>query len=125
MKKIAIIFVLALVMNWAWENLHAPLYLDYQGGEITQLILLRAAFFDALVVTALGVLVLKFGRMSWAIIAAIIFTITLERWALATGRWAYGDLMPIVPLLNVGLSPMLQLAVTAYLSLILVSRLKR
>jgi hypothetical protein len=49
------------------------------------------------------------GRVAGFVAVGLLITIVMER--LATGlfaRWAYADAMPVVPLLEVGLSPLLQ-----------------
>ena len=46
----------------------------------------------------------------------IIFAIVLEKWALMTGRWAYTSAMPIIPILNIGLTPAVQLGMLGYFS---------
>ena len=57
---------------------------------------------------------------AWLIIAiGILIAIGNEWYGLGTGRWAYNSLMPIVPLLKVGLTPALQLGVLGYVSYVL------
>lgn len=46
-------FLTAFGLNLIWENLHSALYVSYKGGPITELILLRAALIDAVIVTAI------------------------------------------------------------------------
>ena len=120
MKKLVVIFIIAFLLNWVWENLHSILYLHYQGEAITQLVLLRAAFFDAFFITLMAVLFWRVGyfkkRMWCALILGFVFAVLLEQWALATNRWAYSDQMPIIPWLEVGLTPAIQLGITAYLA---------
>jgi len=119
MKKLATIFLLAFFANFIWEYLHASLYLHYQGGAISNLILFRAALFDAVFIVVLGLLFLhiKFLRENlWlALVIGVAFAVGLERWALATGRWAYAPEMPIIPFLQIGLSPTIQLGLLSYL----------
>lgn len=119
MKKIILIFILAFILNLIWENFHALLYVNYQGEKITQLILLRASLFDALFITLLSlpfIFIKYFNQRIWySIVIGIIFAIILERWALATGRWAYNDLMPIIPIIKTGLTPTLQLGLLSFL----------
>jgi hypothetical protein len=43
----------------------------------------------------------------------------LEWYALASGRWSYNERMPIVPLVNVGLWPVLQMTLLPSLSALL------
>src|SRR3989344_956239 len=92
----------ALVLNAVWEFGHAAWYVHYQGGPITELVLLRASLFDAgfiAVVAALSRFLVgrrSLGReVGIAVGLSLPFAIGLERWALATGRWAYGAAMPL------------------------------
>ena len=84
------------------------------------MILLRAALFDAAVIALfsypfLHLQVLK--RRRWMMyLTLIIFAIVLEKWALMTGRWAYTSAMPIIPILNIGLTPAVQLGMLGYFS---------
>ena len=120
MKKIATIFLCAFLSNLLWENLHSFLYESYKGGEITQFILVKASLFDALLITCI---VLPFFYVSflrkrpWVIVIVGVMVAILNEWyGLGTGRWVYNSLMPIVPLINVGLTPVLQLGVLGFLS---------
>ena len=54
-----------------------------------------------------------------------VTAVAVERIALATGRWTYNPLMPIVPLLQVGLWPVLQMTLLPVLSVWLSERLRR
>ena len=118
MKKILLIFILAFILNLIWENIHSYLYLHYQNGSITELILLRAALFDAIFITLLSLIFIFNNyfnrRIWWALIIGLIFAVTLERYALDTNRWAYNDLMPIIPLIKTGLTPTLQLGLISF-----------
>lgn len=120
MKKLIQIFLISFTLNFIWENLHSFLYVHYQGQAITELILFRAALFDACFITLVGWLFITIPFLHkrlwliWPI--GIIFAIGLEMFALNSNRWAYNELMPIIPLLEVGLSPTIQLALTGYIS---------
>ena len=86
MRQLTIIFCTGFLLNLLWENLHAPLYVHYQGGAITEYVLLRAALFDAIVITifvALSFLSLPHPRRSWFIlIAGALFAVGSESCAL-------------------------------------------
>jgi phosphate starvation-inducible membrane PsiE len=114
-KKLVFIFVLSFVLNLVWEYLHSTLYAFYQHGLITLPILLRAALFDAIVITFLYIIFSKHAKIWVPVSIALIFAVVLELYALKTGRWEYNNLMPIIPFLNVGLTPVLQLPVLYYL----------
>ncbi|OGZ11292.1 MAG: hypothetical protein A3D67_02610 [Candidatus Lloydbacteria bacterium RIFCSPHIGHO2_02_FULL_51_22] len=121
-RRLLIVFFTAFLLNFLWENIHAVLYVQYQGGEITRLILFRAALFDAAVITLFAalLLVLPWPRARpWVMLAlGVVFAVGLEWFALATGRWEYNTLMPLIPFLNVGLSPAIQLGVTGWGALV-------
>ena len=118
-KKLPTIFLTAFVLNLVWENLHSYLYIHYKAGEITQFILLRATLFDAVFIALLAILFIKFAyfrdRKWYALPIGIFIAILIEISALKTGRWAYNEFMPIVPLINTGLTPTVQLGVLSYL----------
>lgn len=120
------LFLLAFGLNWVWENLHAGLYVHYQGGGISEFILTRAAIWDAVIILVLVTLLNFFAwsrSRSWLLlILGVIVAIGIEWWALETGRWNYGALMPIVPILGTGLTPTIQLALTGYFSYWLIFR---
>ncbi len=121
--KYIYIFIVALGLNIIWENAHSVLYIHYQGGLITEFILLRAAFFDAAIITLVAyiffsVLKIKYGLLS-VIITLIVFAIGLETWALETGRWAYKAAMPIIPFIYTGLTPTIQLGLLGYFSILI------
>lgn len=119
-KRLLWIFVLAFFLNFLWEEAHAVLYVHYKGGAITHFILLRAALVDAVIITVLLFPFLTidfFKRRFWIfVVVALGLAVGLETWALEVGRWAYTDAMPIIPLIETGLTPTIQLAVLGYIS---------
>lgn len=122
-----VIFVSAFVLNAVWENLHSLLYLNYKGAEITEIILLRAALADALMITAMSlpfIFFQSFKKQEWLILAiGFILAISIEWYGLGTNRWVYKHLMPIIPVVYVGLTPAIQLGLLGYLSLKLQDRI--
>ena len=120
MKKTALIFVLAFLLNFLWEHAHSFLYEHYKGGDITGFILLRAALADAAIITLLSlpfVFVGRFrGNLYILVTLCVLVSVFIELYALQTGRWAYNDFMPLVPLLSVGLTPTIQLGLLGYVS---------
>ncbi len=82
--------------------------------------LLRATLFDAVFITLMGGLFLWVAylrhRPLYALLFGVIVAITIEFYALQTGRWAYNELMPIVPLLKIGLTPTIQLGLLSYIT---------
>ena len=119
--KLLNIFIISFLLNFIWEHLHSVFYTHYQGGPVTETILLKATFGDALFITALSIVFFRveiFKRNTWMILPmGIIGAILLELFALSTGRWAYNEFMPILPYLGVGLTPTVQLGVIGYISI--------
>lgn len=124
MKKIGSIFILAFILNVLWENLHSFLYSNYMGGEITEFILIRASLFDALLIAIISLPFIFFDKLknkSWLIIIiGVIIAILNEWYGLGTARWVYNSFMPILPIINVGLTPAIQLGILGYVSFRLV-----
>ncbi|MBI2482287.1 MAG: hypothetical protein HYV76_01855 [Candidatus Vogelbacteria bacterium] len=120
MKKIVVIFGVAFGLNLIWENLHSVLYSHYQGGAITELILMRASLFDAVVITIITLPFLlwrPFKNNHWLMVMIGLVVAVINEWyGLSTVRWAYNDLMPIIPIIAVGLTPTLQLGLLSYWS---------
>lgn len=92
------------------------MYLNYQGGIITHFILIRASLADAIFISVLFSLTKVIKKIWLFPVLAILLAFLIEWWALDTGRWAYNSLMPVVPILRVGLSPLIQLVVTGIIS---------
>ncbi len=65
------------------------------------------------------------GRLAIAVAAGAAFAVAVEMHALATGRWSYSELMPIVPFVGVGLLPVVQLALLTPVSLSIAQRVAR
>ena len=120
-------FVLAFALNIVWENAHMPLYKNFNGDGSPLSRFLRSlydSFMDAVLILSLFLFPALLLHLPWewpftagltehvllgllgGVVAAVI-----EWRALATGRWQYTDKMPLVPILKVGLSPLVQLMV--------------
>lgn len=126
-KKYFYIFITAFVLNLIWENIHSIFYLNYKGGEITQFILARASLTDAVFILIIFFFAIRFfqksaERKAFIIIAGLFLSIFIEKWAFVTDRWVYADSMPIIPLLNTGLTPTIQLAVLGFISFLIVEK---
>ena len=122
-RHLAVLCFVAFLLNWPWELLAIPNYAVVRDWPwpVAAVHCSIATAGDALVTLAIyGLGALASGRPRWGIaprwnvyVTAVILgglsALTLEWRALATGRWSYSDLMPIVPGLQVGLWPFLQL----------------
>lgn len=125
------VFALAFLLNFAWEAVHAVLFYeahaDFAAGFFTRMAL-YAAFIDALIIFgifAAGCLLFtrkgcwlehyRGREVGFTILAGIIIAAVIEIKALLLGQWQYNELMPRV--FGLGLSPLVQLAVTGALSM--------
>ncbi|PIR40129.1 MAG: hypothetical protein COV33_01390 [Candidatus Zambryskibacteria bacterium CG10_big_fil_rev_8_21_14_0_10_34_34] len=121
MKRLIFIFIIAFVLNLIWENLHVVFYDNYLGGPTTRFILLQASVVDAFLIILLSLPFLYknyFKNKMWLIIIfGIIMAVFIEWFALYNNWWQYNPNMPIVPILKVGLTPMIQLGILGYFSL--------
>ena len=125
-QKIFLLFALALALNLVWEFSHYSLYIDLSGIPSTRH-LIQASFFDLIFVFCIFSLVsLKNRGWKWVgkpdytdytlvSLFGIVIAIFIESWALSSGRWSYTSSMPLV--FGIGLTPLIQLALTAVLSL--------
>lgn len=115
-----IILILAFLLNFAWEMAQMPLYKNMEPG-------LQSTIFCGVASIADGILVMLL-YFSFALVyketfwlrkhkAKRIFALTMaggigavfaELRHVASGSWSYTDVMPLVPGINVGLSPVLQ-----------------
>lgn len=121
------VMLFSVLLNLPWEFIQAPLF-EHMADAVhwqATLLCLRAALGDGLMSVAayLAAAILVRDRY-WAIdrklpgraLAAfialpIVATIVIERLALAgiwMEGWSYSALMPVVPVIGVGLSPLVQ-----------------
>ncbi len=136
------VFAAGFLVNLIWEALHVSLY---HGGSYLPIdasvfsvwlwpTLLHVSTIDGLCILALYAVVAFLRRdffwiqspsgrdMALVVFLGLVIASFIEVQGLAGGKWGYGPLMPIVPILEVGLTPFLQLAATALLSFFLVRR---
>ena len=119
----AALFVAALALNWPWEMLQMPAYTEMAGRpwQETALRCTVASLGDVAATLAIyGVGALAAGQLRWgkigrwkvyatAALLGAVCAVAYEWYSLSNGRWSYTDRMPIVPVLRVGLWPVLQL----------------
>lgn len=119
-KFVFTITVLSFLQNFAWELIQVPLYFpsEYSVAHIAFCTL--ASLADVIMVL---LLYFAFGfifgnpfwiaHLNWKRSIIVIFVggagaVLAEARHLSLGTWAYADSMPIIPLINVGISPVLQ-----------------
>ena len=132
-KKIFFIAgLIALILNIIWEFSHHSLYIDLSGiPKYPHLII--ASFTDMLIILGIFAIVsLKNKNLNWiknpskfdylmVVFLGLIIAIFIEMINLNLGRWEYTMAMPT--LFGIGISPLIQLALTGIISLIIVKKL--
>lgn len=126
-KNISLYFLLSFALHIVWENLHAPLYQGYDAfGECFLRCLSATATGDMIFMAIIYLcLALVHKDLYWInklksykhlatwilpVIIGFFIAISFELWAVyVNDRWVYDAMMPIIPVLKVGLTPVLQM----------------
>lgn len=114
----------AALANLLWESAHLPLYTIWREGTAREIIfaVIHCTGGDVLIATAALMLALLLAGTSWPIeprahrwVAALALAFGISytlfsEWLNIVVRksWAYSELMPVIPILDAGLSPVLQ-----------------
>jgi hypothetical protein len=122
LRTIATIFVLAVIINYPWELAHSPLYEGMSDFSLARWHCFVASLGDGLLdllVFGAGWAALRRsdwfvnpGRRGYMVTLAVgLAPGVVVEWAAvhALGRWAYAPRMPMIPILNVGLTPVAQM----------------
>ena len=129
------VFLWSVAVNYPWEMAQMPLYVAMDFSDpMSWLICFQASLGDGFIVLFIwGTGYLIFRDLHWfrrksmitlafLLISGAIIAVGFEIHAIQTGRWAYSGLMPIVPGIEVGLSPLVQLIILPGLAMILARR---
>ncbi len=130
-----IVFVITtLVLHGLWEHTHIVLYTNYAALEGILPVWMFATLGDLLYTfVIIGVISVLKRSITWvynstrseyalAIFFGFLIALVIEYKGLYLGRWEYGLSMPIIPLLHVGLSPILQMMLITPLSLFITKK---
>jgi hypothetical protein len=135
-KKIILLILLFFLFHFLWENLHEGLY-DWDkpplenNSDFKMMRLMQSTIGDVWFLFLFFVAVSLFHRgIGWignpstfdylAVVGlGLIMAISMELYSVGR-RWNYLDSMPVV--FGVGISPLIQLALTGALALFVVSR---
>ena len=116
-------FLMAVAFNLAWELGQSPLFVPMGGWLLGTWRCFVASLGDGVIVLAIAAAgSLLFRRVDWFVrpglsgyaftgALAVAVAVGIEIGALATGRWSYSDHMPLIPVVRVGLTPVLQMLV--------------
>jgi hypothetical protein len=124
------------ILNFIWEMTQSELglYAGHGGDLVSAAICARAALGDVLIVGiiyAIMAVIYKTKlwlfnptRSTWGVLVMVSASVAIlvEWWGLETGRWAYSELMPTVPFLELGISPILQMVILVPLITLIVRK---
>lgn len=136
-KFIVRVAVLALLFNVVWELVQGPLYegYTYNPGHITFCVL--AAVADGIMVlllyfglalifkSVLWVQNVSFTRLLLVMLIGGTGAILSEKRHLEAGSWAYSASMPVIPIVEAGLSPVLQFTILPVIIYLISSHLAK
>ena len=123
LRHLAALFVIALPVNYLWELAQSPLYLPPSRLSDVLLHCFVASLGDGAIVGLIyGVCAILFRERDWyvrmsrsrwvAMLTAGLAVGVLVEWlGLRMQRWIYADTMPLIPGVQVGLVPILQMLV--------------
>lgn len=121
--RVVVIFTVAVAVNFAWEMTQSVLFAPMGGWMQGTWQCFVASLGDGVIVLVIAAIGwLWFQRTDWALrpgfagyalmaTVGVAIAVLIERHALATGRWAYTERMPLVPVAHVGLVPVLQMVI--------------
>jgi hypothetical protein len=128
------LFVIAVAANFVWEMAQSVLFAPMGGWVQASSRCAAASVGDGVIVVIIAAAgSVAFRRADWfdrpgaagylfiAVLGAAVAALVEWR-SLSTGRWAYGEAMPLIPAVNVGLAPVLQMVVLPPLVLALTAR---
>lgn len=125
------LLVASLGLNWPWEMVQMRAYVEMatRSWSDSTLTCTVATLGDGVITLGIyGVTALAKRRFQWGLhagwkgCAAVALlgaacAVAIEKVALTAGCWSYNEQMPIVPVLNVGLWPLLQLTLLVPIAL--------
>ena len=116
-------FLVAVAVNFVWEIGQSVLFAPMGGWLSGSWRCFVASLGDGVIVVTIAAAGwLLFRRVDWFIrpgLAGYVFTaalgiavaVLIERWSVSAGRWSYSGGMPMVPVLDVGLVPVVQMVI--------------
>lgn len=118
------LFVGAVLVNYPWERLQSSFYVHPGGVGIPWWLCLAASLADGLFILMIfGVGWMALGRRTWfeqpgiegylvMLASGVAISVGVEWMSVHVLRWwSYGERMPLVPIVDVGLVPLIQMLV--------------
>ncbi len=117
------VLIISMLLNSVWELAHSPFYYEHQYDWQHISICLLASLADTVMVFILLFLFgliykdifwirnLSTGRVAILLLVGAIGAIIGEMWHISRGDWLYADSMPLIPIIGVGILPVLQFTI--------------
>lgn len=139
---LGIFFGSSFFFHLLWENVQAPLFAGYESFEQHFWICFRATWGDLLFMLTIYV-ALAVVHQDWlwirhrtvyrhpatwmiTLFFGLLLAANFELWAVYVNqRWQYAERMPMIPILHIGLTPVLQMMIIPLLSLLTTRSLSR
>jgi|SRR3989344_912122 len=134
-KQIIFLSLIAFILHLIWENAQAPLFQGYASfaahfpiclvGTVGDVVITLVVYFSIALLKNDINWIFTLNKKDFAILAVVGFftAVGIEWRALLFGRWAYAEVMPIIPYLKVGLVPILQMTLLLPLSMYLTKKI--
>ncbi len=118
------LFFVGFFLNLLYELLHSLLYKTCWEADLKKYVylILKAALFDGFSIAVMYFLIFTvFARNQFLIftVVSLVFAFAWEVYSVKAGKWEYTKTMPKI--LGVGLTPLVQLAITGLLSIYITS----
>ncbi|WP_339869680.1 hypothetical protein [uncultured Algoriphagus sp.] len=125
------IAILGFVLNLIWEEAHGVLYegFQYDFGHIAFcalasvadmfMVLILLFAFGLIYKTVFWIAPVRFNRSLVLMLIGGVGAILAEMWHTSRGDWSYADAMPLIPIVEVGLSPVLQFTILPWVVFVL------
>lgn len=121
-RFILFVIILSYLLNVTWELVQVPLYkrMIFNNhtvlcavASLADVIMVLLLYFGLAIIykDAFWVKNLSFKRIVMVITTGAVGAIVSESRHIAAGNWAYAESMPILPMVSVGLSPVLQFTI--------------
>jgi len=137
-RSLLVLFVAAVAVNYAWELAQAPLY-EWPGksGNPWWHCFVASLGDGLLVLTLFGIGWLVLGHWDWFLdtgrrgygavaVSGLVIAVAVELVAVhGLHRWTYAGSMPLIPGLEIGLVPVLQMMVLPPVIFWIVARMSR
>ena len=131
-KFLLVLFVISVALNYIWEIAQAPLFVGMDSSDAIAWHCFVASLGDGIILWIIqGLGWATFKRWNWSVqpgsrqmvlmvSSSFVITILIEWFAVHwQHRWAYTDNMPRIPVLDLGLTPILQMLILSPLIFLL------